>query len=674
VRQVAEGSRDALIVATDTFDDPGLSQLRAPAHDAAALARVLGDERIGRFHVDTLVNAPAHEISLAIEDFFADRRSDDLLLLHISCHGVKGESGDLHFATTNTNLRRLAATSVPAEFVNRRMVHSRSKRIVLLLDCCYAGAFARGMTARAGPSVGIGDHLAGEGRAVITASDVMEYAFEDASLADASSPQPSVFTSALVEGLTTGDADVDQDGYVELHELYDYVYHRVREVTPGQTPTKWEFGLKGELYLARRARPVETPTPLEPELQQLLDSPLSEVRTTAVTLLAPRLQERHEGRALAARLALERLVHDDSRTVAAAAAAELSKIPRTPDAPHVDDTEPDAPHVDDTEPDAPHVDDTEPGAGPDEDVNRGGEPDEVEATDADGEGGDGAEPPPGPTDREIEGQPDIPPADERSRGRLVQPPRLVWGVATLLVIVVAGLWLADWGPQEPTTDVAIGHLATPPTIDGSSGDWPSGPVIETSHPGDPEKYTETAVDSTWRLGWDEEALYVFVEVTDPEVQTGQADEPWLLQRGDSIELHLGADPTDLQDDEGLRPDDLQIMIGPRSGDTSGEAVSGIRRPEANGDPPCGTIFAPDRLADTSTVAAFATLTEAGYDIEAKVPWDVLGHAPSTDVVYGMNLTVSDASDGETERRSTNEDREAAKHCPARWNTARLLPP
>jgi hypothetical protein len=665
VRQVAEGSRDALIVATDTFDDPGLSQLRAPAHDAAALARVLGDERIGRFHVDTLVNAPAHEISLAIEDFFADRRSDDLLLLHISCHGVKGESGDLHFATTNTNLRRLAATSVPAEFVNRRMVHSRSKRIVLLLDCCYAGAFARGMTARAGPSVGIGDHLAGEGRAVITASDVMEYAFEDASLADASSPQPSVFTSALVEGLTTGDADVDQDGYVELHELYDYVYHRVRETTPGQTPTKWEFGLKGELHVARRARPVETPTPLEPELQQLLDSPLSEVRATAVTLLAPRLQERHEGRALAARLALEQLTHDDSRTVAAAATAELSKIPRTPDAPHVDDSDPDAE--------------------PDESVTRGDAADESEDSAPDGDGGDGAEPHTEPTIREDDGPPAVPTADQPSRGWLERPGRLVWGAAGVFVIVGAGLWLFDpEQPPEQATHLAIDHLAAPPTIDGSSDDWRSGELIETSHPGDPEREMQSPVTSTWRLGWDEQALYLFVEVTDPEVQTAHAEEPWLLQRGDSIEFHLGADPSDLRDDDGLRSDDLQFMIGPRSGDTSGPAVSGVRRPvgataseaqrQAAERDPCGNIFVPDESADTSQVEAVATLTDAGYDIEARVPWDVLGHEPATDVVYGLNLTVSDASDGTTERRSTNEDREAAKHCPGRWNTAKLLPP
>jgi hypothetical protein len=84
----------------------------------------------------------------------------------------------------NTLLRRLGATGVSAEFVNRRMTRSRSRRVVLLLDCCYAGAFERGMTARAGSGVGIETQFGGRGRAVITASSAMEYAFEGDELTD----------------------------------------------------------------------------------------------------------------------------------------------------------------------------------------------------------------------------------------------------------------------------------------------------------------------------------------------------------------------------------------------------------------------------------------------------------------------------------------------------------
>jgi hypothetical protein len=74
---------------------------------------------------------------------------------------VKDEDGELYFAMADTRLRRLGATAVAADFVNRRMSRTRSRRVVLLLDCCYAGAFERGMRARAGEDVGIGSQFGG---------------------------------------------------------------------------------------------------------------------------------------------------------------------------------------------------------------------------------------------------------------------------------------------------------------------------------------------------------------------------------------------------------------------------------------------------------------------------------------------------------------------------------
>ena len=319
-------TRNALIIANNEYVDDGLSRLRAPAHDAESLGEVLRSPDIGAFDVRTLLNAPAHEATLAVEEFFADRAPDDLLLMHVSSHGVKDEGGDLYFAASNTRVTRLGATAIPANFVNRCMGRSRSRRIVLLLDCCYAGAFERGMVARAGSSgVAIEEQLGGRGRAVITASSAMEYAFEGGDLSDEYETSPSVFTSALVEGLRTGDADRDQDGAVALDELYEYVYEKVRAETPNQTPGKWVFGVQGDLVIARRARPVTSPAPLETELQDAVDSPFPSVRLAVLPELGRLARGRHEGRALAARMTLERLALDDSRMVSETAAATLAE-------------------------------------------------------------------------------------------------------------------------------------------------------------------------------------------------------------------------------------------------------------------------------------------------------------------------------------------------------------
>src|SRR5262245_13244708 len=101
------GFRSALIVASYECDDPGPSRLRAPAQDAEALAGVLGNPEVGAFEIETVLNQPAHTITRTMERFFADRGIDDLLLLHYSGHGVKDESGDLHFAAANTELEYL---------------------------------------------------------------------------------------------------------------------------------------------------------------------------------------------------------------------------------------------------------------------------------------------------------------------------------------------------------------------------------------------------------------------------------------------------------------------------------------------------------------------------------------------------------------------------------------
>ncbi|MFJ4010051.1 caspase family protein [Streptomyces sp. NPDC090026] len=313
-------------MACHEYGDPGLRRLRSPAKDAEALGRVLRDGAIGGYDVRTLVNQPAHVVNQALDDFFADRSPDDLLLVHFSCHGVKDEDGRLHFATPDTRLGRLDSTSVSADLVNRLMGRSRSRRIVLFLDCCYAGAFARGMVPRGGTALPLREQLAGRGRAVITASSAMEYAFEggDEPSETSPSPGPSVFTGALVAGLESGEADRDQDGWVTLDELYDHLYESVRAVTRHQTPGKWAFGVQGGLRLARRGRPVATPAPLPPELADAIGHPLAGIRAAAAQELGRLLVGRHAGRALAARLALQGLAEDDSRTVSAAAAALLT--------------------------------------------------------------------------------------------------------------------------------------------------------------------------------------------------------------------------------------------------------------------------------------------------------------------------------------------------------------
>ena len=83
---------------------------------------------IGGFEVKTLLDEPSYKVNEEIQAFFSDRGRDDLLLLYFSCHGIKDEEGQLYFATSNTSRKLLDATAISANFVNRMMFRSRSRR------------------------------------------------------------------------------------------------------------------------------------------------------------------------------------------------------------------------------------------------------------------------------------------------------------------------------------------------------------------------------------------------------------------------------------------------------------------------------------------------------------------------------------------------------------------
>jgi len=317
--------RHALIIATGSYEHDGLRRLRSAPADAEALGGVLGDPAIGGFAVDVLRDGSAQQVRSRIEDFFADRRPDDVLLLHLSCHGLKSESGDLYFTARDTRPQRLASTAISADFVQHCLRMSRSRSVVVLLDCCYGGAFARGVRVRAAGDVPVMDSFPpGRGRAVITASSAMEYAFEGDELADAAAT-PSVFTSALVEGLRTGEADLDGDGLVSLDELYDYVYDRVRERNPAQTPTK-SIEMSGDLYLARSRRRAQLPA----ELTAALAAPNVFTRVGAVSGLRELLLGPDVPLATAADKELDRIARSEVPPVAEAARAALRELVLVP--------------------------------------------------------------------------------------------------------------------------------------------------------------------------------------------------------------------------------------------------------------------------------------------------------------------------------------------------------
>ena len=270
----------AVIIGNNDYNDPKLSQLTTPSADSQALATVLKQANLGNFDAVRLVPNSTEVIARReISNFFLDKKRDDLVLLYFSGHGVLDDIGGLFLAFKDTEIRSLNATAISSSFITYEMDHCRSNKQILILDCCYSGAFRRGTKGQQKAiTKATFEGNVGSGRFVLTASDSTQHALEGDQVI--SQTELSLFTHFLIEGLQTGHADLNHDGFISLDEWYEYSHTRVTAETYQQTPQKWAYEQKGTLIIAQnpfvqnKSADIEF---IEQDLIQLLRSRESEL-------------------------------------------------------------------------------------------------------------------------------------------------------------------------------------------------------------------------------------------------------------------------------------------------------------------------------------------------------------------------------------------------------------
>jgi len=135
-----------------------------------------------------------------------------------SGHGVKDDRRELYFAAANTEKQRnrlLTSTSTPARFIHDCIRGCKAKSQVLILDCCFSGAFGDAI-GRDDGEIPLKEQLGAEGRVVLTSTSAVDYAFEE------KGADLSIYTRYLVEGLATGAADKDGNGCITVYGVSDY--------------------------------------------------------------------------------------------------------------------------------------------------------------------------------------------------------------------------------------------------------------------------------------------------------------------------------------------------------------------------------------------------------------------------------------------------------------------
>lgn len=242
----------ALLIGVSEYE-PGFNPLSKAVADVRAMQQVLQHPDLGGFaesDVTALLNPTRQEMEEAIFYLFDKRKKDDLLLFYFSGHGIRDENGIFYLASRLTRIEQgtlISPTAVEASFLHKNMNASRSRRQVVILDCCFSGAFAQGMVSKDASTVNVKSQLGGEGRAILASSTSTQYAFEQ------EGTELSIYTHFLVEGIETGAADLDSDCWISADELHEYARSKVHESAPAMTPEF--YGVReGHKILLAKAR------------------------------------------------------------------------------------------------------------------------------------------------------------------------------------------------------------------------------------------------------------------------------------------------------------------------------------------------------------------------------------------------------------------------------------
>ncbi|MEI6430369.1 MAG: SUMF1/EgtB/PvdO family nonheme iron enzyme [Pseudanabaena sp. ELA607] len=222
-------AKKALLIGVSQYE-AGLPPLAAAPKDVAAMLRVLQSPELGAFDdVKTLIDPDLEAMQTAIDLLFQGCQKGDLGLLYFSGHGITDDSDRLYLATRRTSKDTFRSTAVSASFIQGIMRdHNYQRNHVLILDCCYSGAFAEGFAKSA--DINLKPQLEVEGSVVLTSSTSTQKSYED------KEGELSLYTNYIVQGIESGAAESDGDGMISADELHEYAKRHVQSVKPTMKP------------------------------------------------------------------------------------------------------------------------------------------------------------------------------------------------------------------------------------------------------------------------------------------------------------------------------------------------------------------------------------------------------------------------------------------------------
>jgi WD40 repeat protein len=219
--------RTAIFIANQDFrPDAQLGALRGPLNDVTELTRILGSQDYGGFKTVTFVNGTSSHIKTAVEEELSQSGSGDLVVIYYSGHGRLDRLFNLYLATADTRTGALQTTSIPISHIRSMVANSSCSTVILILDCCYSGAATN--HTRGDIESHLNFLVQSSGFYILSASSEIQTASES----ELDGIVLGDFTKAILDGLSSGDADLDSDGLVSLYDIFKYTRTRLKNQSP----------------------------------------------------------------------------------------------------------------------------------------------------------------------------------------------------------------------------------------------------------------------------------------------------------------------------------------------------------------------------------------------------------------------------------------------------------
>ena len=173
----------ALLIGNSEYpEDPdNLPSLRCPERDVDDLRQLLISPTHGLFqedHIKVLKNKSHSDVQHELNNLIKSAGKDDLILIYYSGHGQPDLHGHLYLTTYDTHTADLEITSVSANTISTLLRNNPRNRVVLILDCCFAGNISKDFVTKGNENNLIIENLGGYGTYILAAASADQTAKE----------------------------------------------------------------------------------------------------------------------------------------------------------------------------------------------------------------------------------------------------------------------------------------------------------------------------------------------------------------------------------------------------------------------------------------------------------------------------------------------------------------